>query len=230
MIHGLTLLRIQPTRIRIQHKPCIHQLPMVLHQPIHPIRLATLLVRGKRQNDIAIRHKPLPLQPDKCRHRSRIRLLHILRPPPVEVPFLLRKHKGIRRPILPLRLHNIEMPDDQHRLLRAPGPAAIPRHHIAFALIRPQHHNVLRRKPRIQQPLPHRLRRNCRTPHRIRRIDLNQLLEDFMRQLPRSRIQRGHLLSMDSRSKKSCSTATAGNSFKVWNLLKMVSRCQSGSR
>ena len=61
--------------------------------------------------------------------------------------------------------------------------AVNPRHHIAFAVVRPQHLHVARGKTRIKQALGHGLGRNRGAANRIRCIDFNQLLENVAREL-----------------------------------------------
>jgi hypothetical protein len=80
------------------------------------------------------------------------------------------------------------VPDDQHRLQFRSRPAPVARHHVALAIIGPEHGHVRRWEACIEQPLRHCLRSKRGTSDRIRRIDFDQLLEHVVRGVMNGRI------------------------------------------
>ncbi len=163
---------------------------MILQEPFHAVRSAALLVGGQREDDVAIRREPLPLQSNEIGDHDGIARLHVLRPAPIIIAVLLDELKRIGGPVLAPRFDHVEVADDENRPQRlAPQRrirlAAIAGDQVALPLIGPDHGDVGRRESGIEQSLRHRLRRHGGASDRIRGVDLDQLLEDVVRHLAR---------------------------------------------
>ena len=156
---------------------------MVLEQPVDAVRGASLLVRGEREDDVAVRDEALLFQADEIGNGDGVAVLHVLRAAAVVVAVLLDELKGVRAPILLARLHHVEMADDQDGLELGPGPAPVARHHVPLAIVRSENHHVRGRKARVAEALRHRLRGHRRASARIHGVDLDQLLENVVRAL-----------------------------------------------
>ncbi len=177
--HRPPVVQFYPARVGIDHVSRVHQLAMLPHQPLRPVELATLFIRRERQNQVALRLVPLPVQPQKRLHQRGVGVLHVLRPPAVVVAILLDKLEWIGRPIGAQSLHDIHVAQKQHRLLGWGSTRAEAYHQILLARIRPQQMHIGSRKSSVEKSLLHgRGRRRHVAQRRIRRVDLNQLLED----------------------------------------------------
>ena len=122
------------------------------------------------------------MQAQKRRHKRGVAVLHVLRAASVEVAVLLNELKRIGRPVRSQCLHHIHVAKKQNWLLRRASRCTYPYHEILFARVGSQQLHVLRREPGVQQPLPHRRGRRRHVAARcIRRVDLNQFLQNRLR-------------------------------------------------
>src|SRR5262249_12003925 len=125
------------------------------------------------------------LQANQVGSQDRGHRLVVAGPTAVEEAVLLEEHERIERPVLALRLDDVEMGDEEERLARA--GAAIAGDQIVLARVRAAHLDVRRRESGGLQPRGHRFRGFCDVARgRIGRVDLNELLEN----LPRFRVVR----------------------------------------
>ena len=97
----------------------------------------------------------------------------------VEVAVLLGEHERVHRPVLALRFDDVEVREQDHRPLRA--GAAIAHDEVALLRRRSEHAHVGIRKASRLEPRGHRLRSLRRVANGVRRVDLDELLEDLLR-------------------------------------------------
>ena len=166
--------------IVVEHEFGVDELAMVLQQPVDAVRAAALLVRGEREDDVAIGAEAFLLHADEGRHHDGVAVLHILRAAPVEVAVLFDELERIGRPVLAPRLHHVEVPDQQYRLVLT--RTAKPHHHVFLAGVRPENGDVAVRKTGGPQPLCHRFRGRRDVTDGVGGVDLDELLENRARQ------------------------------------------------
>ena len=100
----------------------------MLQQPLHAVlEVRSFLVRRERQDDVAPRCPALPLPADEIRGEDGGTILDVLRPAAVEIAVAFRQSEWIeaRGPVLGTRLDDIEMGQEENRLIT--GGAAAPR-------------------------------------------------------------------------------------------------------
>ena len=88
---------------------------------------------------------------------------------------------GIGGPVLAPRLDHVEMADQQHRLVLARCRAVAPPG-SSCASFGPEHHDIRGRKARVAKALRHGLGGGGDVADRVAGVDLDQLLEDVVRQ------------------------------------------------
>ena len=177
----LSAAQLTPTRIDVDRVVGRHELAPVLEQPRDTIDGSAFLVGRQRQNQVAVGHPLFLSQADECRHERRRPAFLILRAAAVEVAVLLVEHERVHRPVFTLRRDDIEMGDEQDRLARA--LATITNDQVAFGLglflAAADNLDVHLGEARGQEPHRHPLGSDGRAPGRMRRVGLDQLLEDF---------------------------------------------------
>ena len=186
---------------------------MILEQPVDAVGLAVFFIGRQRQDDVAIWNVAFLSHADEVGYRDGIAVLHVLRAATVEVAVLLDELERIGAPILALRLNDVQMSDNQNGFQFRPCRAAISRHHVALAIIRTQHNHVRLRKSCIEQPLRHGLRRHGGAADRIGGVDFNELLENVMRVLARSRIDLRNRGRMCAQAEKNRGNAAGSNTI-----------------
>ena len=171
------MFEVYASGIGIENERCFNQVAVVLQQPVNAIRLAPLLVGGKRQDEIAVRLIALLLKANECGHQDGVTLLHVLGATPVEVAVLLDKLKWIGGPIRAQRLNYVEVTDKENWL--SPARPMNARYHVALAFIGAEDEDIFFGKPGVQQTLRHGFCGNCRIAHGIGGVDFDELLEDI---------------------------------------------------
>ena len=155
----------------------IDQIAMVLHQPVDAVELTAFLVGGQRENQIALGREVLFFQANQVGQELRGHALVVARAASVEPAVMLQKREGIDRPILPLRLDDVEVSEQQQRPPRT--GAAPSRDEVVLPRIRPDHLQVAVGPPGSLQPRGGGLRRGRNVARRrVRRVDVDQFLED----------------------------------------------------
>ena len=98
----------------------LNQFALVLQQPVDAVvRSAAFFVRSQRDNQIAIRFEAFALIPDQIRNPDgRLRFV-IGGSASVEVAVLFNELERVHAPVLALRLHDIDVGQQQNRLARA---------------------------------------------------------------------------------------------------------------
>ena len=114
----------------------------------HAVVVAGLLVRREGEDHIPVERDPFPLEPDQRLDEDGGPVLDVARAPAVEVAVLLGQHERLQRPVLPQRLHHVEMGQQQDRLPRA-GPAE-PDHQVLLERVRARRS----RRPWRESPPP----------------------------------------------------------------------------
>jgi len=156
------------------------QIAMLVSQPRHAVVVAALLVRGEREHDVALGFEPFLFVADEIGDEDRGHRLVVGRAASVVEPVALDQLERVElgRPVFLVRLDDVEMRDQQQRLLLA--SAAQARHEIALLRVAGmhQHLHVLLREPRGDQSCRHRSRRLRVVADGIGRVDLDQLLVD----------------------------------------------------
>ena len=133
---------------------------------------------------------------------------------PVEIAVLLDQLERIDRPVLALRLDDVEMREQQDRLARA--AAAQARDEIALARRGREDMHVGRRRSRPRAAAPPSPRPPCSvSPVAVTRVDLDQLLVDVARELLlRDQVLRrrrpGQKVPRPARSKAGSRTVSTG--------------------
>ena len=159
----------------------VDQVAVILEQPDHAVvRAAAFLVRGQGDDQIAIRLPALALVANQVRDPDgRLRFV-VDSAAPVEVAVLFGELEGIHGPIRALRLHHVEVREQQQRFALA-GPV-ITHHDVHLVRRRAQHLNVGSGKTLGLQTLGDGLRGGCGGAGAERGVDLDQLLVNIVRE------------------------------------------------
>ena len=174
-------LEIHSAAIGIKSEGGLHQLGMILQEPVDTIRLTSLFVCREREDEVAVRFESFFVQAQEGRHENGVAVFHILRAAPVIIAIFLDELKGIGGPVLTARFNDIFMPDEEDWRLRA--GSAIADDQVFFAVVRAAEEDVGPRKARVKKTLLHRFRDGGDAAHRIRRVDVDDLAENAQRQL-----------------------------------------------
>ena len=171
----------RPPAALVQPVLGVDQLTVVGDEPLHAVEVASLLVGGQGDDDVAVGLEALLLEADQVGDPYRGHRLVVGGATAVVVAVLLEERERVDRPVLLACLDHVEVGEQQQRPARARAPQ--PRDEIALALVGPEHPDVALREAGRLQPGGHRLRGPGRAAHRIRRVDLDQLLEDVVGKL-----------------------------------------------
>ena len=158
---------------------------MVLQQPLDAVVVAAAFFAGRqRYNKIPVRLIPFLLEAHERGDEDRVAILDIHRAAAVEEAVLLGEGEGIERPVLAPRLDDVEMREQDDRLLRAGFRTAQAGDEVVVLRIRGTDHlNIGGGKATVNQPVGDRLRGDRRAAARPGRVDVDELFEDVARPL-----------------------------------------------
>src|ERR1700735_4734051 len=118
---------------------------------------------------------------DQCGDQDRVRRFHVLRAATVEIDVPLKELERIDGPFLASRFDHVEMTDQKDRPAGARAMKA--GHQVGFSWIRAHDLRVDGGKTCVTKSLGHGLRSGTDVAGRVRRVDLDQLLENVAREL-----------------------------------------------
>jgi len=131
----------------------VDEIPVLADQPLGAVELTALLVCGEREDQIAFRLEPFPLQANQVGDELRGHGLVVARAAAVEPSVLLAEDERIERPVLALRIDDIEMRKQQHRALCA--GSAVPRDEVELVGRRAEQQDVGIREAGGPEPRGH---------------------------------------------------------------------------
>src|SRR5207302_8465610 len=134
-----------------------------------------------RQNRIAVTQISLQSQAHAIGNQDVVALLQVFRAAAVEVAVFLDEFEGIGAPVRSERLDDIKMPDEEYVL--AFSGSAKTRHEVVFAFARPGYLDIPRLEAPVAQTLGHRFGGGGHVANGVGGVDLNELLENVVRQL-----------------------------------------------
>ena len=179
--HRLAVIAQNAPAVVVENELSVHKIPMVLQKPVDAVRRAAFLVGGERENNVTVGYIPLFLEADQSNRHDGIPALHILRAAAIVEAVFFDELEWIGCPIFAMRLDNIEMTDQQDGFLRAAPVEAYDQ--IFLAIIGTENVKVALDKSRIAETLSHGLGGDGYAAYGVGGIDLNQLLEDVVREL-----------------------------------------------
>ena len=163
--------------IRIHHERRVNQVAVLLEQPRHAVRVAGLLVGGKRGDDVVLRHDAFLLQTDEVgEHRGGLPL-HVNGAAPVEPALPLGELKWIERPVLAPGFDHVKMSDEQDSSAHTSTAQTHDDVRLLRMSRRGQQIHVSGQESGSERPRGHRLRR-ARRAMRLRRVDRHEFAED----------------------------------------------------
>src|SRR5258708_4330524 len=150
-------------------------------QPVPPVERAPLLIGGQSENQIAVRRISFLFQADEIGDQDGIPFLHVLGATAIEVTVLLDEFEGIGGPVRAEGFDDVQVPDEEDGL--AFSGSAKTRDEIFLAFVRPGYFDIARGEASIPQTNGHHFPGGGFMSDRTRGIDLNELLENLVRQL-----------------------------------------------
>ena len=187
----------------------VDQVLVVLHEPVDAVEIAAFFVGREREDQIAVGDEAFLLQPNHVGDELRRHRLVVARAAAIEPAVLLEKGERIERPVLALRLDDVEVREEQQRPPRA--GAVIADDEVVLARIGAEEVDVGVRKSRRPQPRGHRLGRfrhvSC---GRVGRVDLDELFVD----LTRARVVRSGLRGERGRHENSGKNGSHGQDYR----------------
>ncbi len=156
----------------------VDQIAVVVEEPLdaEPVSVEDFLIGLEREDDVAIGLVAFLLVADHVRDEGRRHEFVVARAAPVVIAVLLDELEGIGRPVLRLRLDDVDMGKEQERLVRAGAVQA--GDEVALARRGLEHLHVGIGKARGAQPRRHGVGRPAGVAGRGDRVDLDQLLVD----------------------------------------------------
>ena len=94
----------------------------VLQQPGGTVVVTALLIVREGHDDVALGDESLALEPDQVGYQVGGFVLDVGGPASVEPAVLLGEPERLHRPVLPPSVHDVEVREEQDRLLRASAP------------------------------------------------------------------------------------------------------------
>ena len=156
---------------------------MILEQKGWSVRVAaSLLISREGDNQISCGAEALTPQANQRLEHRGVAVLHVDRAAAVEPAVLLSEFEWIERPVLGSSFDDIQVPDEEHRLRLPSTPQAHDDIGLGWMFRRRDQDHVGRRKACGEQSIADQYRRSGRAVG-MRRIDLDQFLEDLARQL-----------------------------------------------
>ncbi len=185
-------LQVDPARLAVlerdaaafvQRELGVDEIAMVLDEVVDAVLVPVgdLLVRGQREDQVAIGLVAFLLVADQRRDERRGHELVIARAAAVEVAVLLHELVRVGGPVRAQRFHHVDVGEQQDRLALARAVQACDQVAALRRCLERLHVRV--GEARGLQTCGHRLRRFVRVAHRLRRVDLHQLLVDVAREL-----------------------------------------------
>ena len=119
----------------------LNQFALILQQPVDAVvRPAAFFIRCQRDDQVAIRPKAFSLVADQVRDPDgRLRLV-VGRSPPVEKAVFFNELEWIRAPVLPLRLNDIDVSQQQNWLTRA--ATVVANHQVVLGVFSSTHPDI----------------------------------------------------------------------------------------
>src|SRR5256714_7441528 len=177
---------LAPAAALVEAELRVNEFASVADEPGRAVEAAALLVCGERDDDVAVWAEPLPLIPDEVGDEDGGHRLVINRAATVVVAFALRELERVEvwRPVLLLRLDNVEVREEKYGASRARAAQArddVPLARVAWV---DNHLHVLRGEPRGAQASRHLLGGLRRVADRVGRVRLDQLFVYVEEELP----------------------------------------------
>src|SRR5688572_14710523 len=111
----------------------VDQVTALRKKPLHAIGVAALFVGGQRNDQVTIGHITLLAEADQGSHPNCRHGLVVGSPAAPEISFLLDERERIDRPVVPARLHDVQMGEKQKRFTCA--RTSVTGDKVAFAWI-----------------------------------------------------------------------------------------------
>ena len=181
----LSLLYFAAARVDIDAILGVDQVAFVLEQPVDAVVRPALLARRQSENHVAVGYNFLGFEAQQRRDEHRRAALLVLRASTIEVAVLLRKHERIVGPIRALRLDDVEMRQQQHRLVCA--RSSIAHDQIAILDRRTYDLDVRGGEPRVAESIRELLSGSRRIAARGGGVRLDQLAQDRVAELVKRR-------------------------------------------
>src|SRR5262249_14272823 len=164
---------------------------VLAEEPVHAVVVAArLLSRRESQDEVTVGHEAFLLEPHEDRGEDRGAVLDVVDAPTVEESVLLRQRERVERPVLLLRLPDVEVGEEEDGAGRALAPQ--PRDEVRVRRARGADDlDVGRCVAGGDEPPGQCLRGLRRAPVLVRRVGLDELLEEVAAQLLRRREVRG---------------------------------------
>src|SRR6266478_919801 len=128
---------------------------MVGDQPLDAVVIATFFISRQSDDQVAVRNKMFLPEPNECGYPYCSQRFVVGGAAAVKKAKFFQQFERIDGPVLPQRLDNIQMRDQQQRL--SPASTTVPHDEISLARIRTENLNVGFRKPRSLEASGHRL-------------------------------------------------------------------------
>ena len=152
MLMGLPFCDINAAAVGIDDVFGVDETALVLDEPVDAVRLAAFFVGGEREDEIAIGLVAFFLEADEGGDENGIALLHVLRAAAVVVAVFFDELEGIGGPVFTARFHDIEMTDEENRLLLARSVQADDE--VLLAVVRAAEEHIFLREAGVEKTLP----------------------------------------------------------------------------
>ncbi len=159
-------------------------------EPVDAVGFAALFVGGEGENEVAGGDEALALETDEVGDQDGIVVLHVLGAAAVEVAVALDQLEGICVPLGLGRFDDVEMADDEERREGTAGSAAIMDDKVHLARVGTGEDKVGGRKAGVEEALAHGLSGGGDAANGIGGVNLDELLEDVVGELPGGGIER----------------------------------------
>src|SRR5947209_13121188 len=159
----------------------VNPVAMLVQQPVNSVERATLLIGGQRKNQVAVRQIAFFFQADEIGNENGIAVLHVLGSAAVKVAVFFDEFEWIGGPILAVRFDDVQVPDEQDGLAISGSVKA--NDEVLLPLVGTGDVEVLLSETRFEQTAGQRFGGGRHIADGVRRIDLNELLENIARQL-----------------------------------------------
>src|SRR6266704_4788395 len=159
----------------------VNPVAMLVQQPVNSVERATLLIGGQRKDQVAVRQIAFFFQADEIGSENGVAVLHVLGSAAVKVAVFFDEFEWIGGPILAVRFDDVQVPDEQDGL--AISGSVKTNDEILLSLVGTGDMEVLLSETCFEQTASQRFGGGRHIADGVRRIDLNELLENVARKL-----------------------------------------------